>query len=103
MTLPPRILAAGLTWPVRTRAKLTSDGLCRPKEQDILLHRDCVNRIDRARKTLLHEMLHAMLYDRLELYENEELILLLEDRLDEVLRMNPDFLWMYGYEVREDG
>lgn len=99
--LPRSLHAAGLTWPVRVRKKMPNDGLCRPKEQDILIHADCAARMDRARRTVLHEALHALMYDRREFYENEELVLLLEDRLDEFLRLNPEFMWMYGYEVCE--
>lgn len=100
--IPKTLQISGLTWPVKVRAKITyrnqqCDGLCKPKEQEILLSRDCAGKHDRARKNLLHELLHALLYDHVNYYEDEELILLLEERLDEFFRLNPDYFALYGY------
>ena len=101
--IPKQLEISGLTWPVKVRSKIVyrnqqCDGLCRPKEQEILLSRACAGKQDRARKNLLHELLHALFYDHVAYYENEELILLLEERLDEFIRLNPDFLALYGYQ-----
>ena len=100
--IPKKLEISGLAWPVHVRTNLTyrkqrCDGLCKPKEQEILLNRDIVGKHDRARKNLLHELLHALFYDHISYYENEELILLLEERLNEFIRLNPHYFELYGY------
>jgi hypothetical protein len=104
--IPKTLQISGLTWAVKLRAKILfqgerCDGLCRPVEQDILLDRENVARNDRARKNLLHESLHALFADRPEYFNNEELILMLEERLDEFIRLNPRFLALYNYKLQK--
>lgn len=103
--LPRAVTVAGLTWRVRRRAKLAQngeavDGLCVPKSQEIFIHANALRHIDRARTTLLHEALHAALRSHPQYYD-ETLIAVLEQGVDELIRLNPDFVEMYGYERRD--
>lgn len=104
--IPKTLQIAGLTWAVKLRAKILlkgerCDGLCRPLEQDILLDRENVARNDRARKNLLHEGLHALFADRPVYFDDEALIELLEERLDEFIRLNPRFFALYDYKLQK--
>ena len=101
VTLPKQIHGRGLTWRVRRRKGLTLngdllDGLCVPIRQEIVINTDILTMPDRARKALLHEAMHAMLEAHPQ-YHDESLIVLLEESVDELIRLNPDFLAMYGY------
>lgn len=75
------------------------DGLCVPGRQELLLCRSILKWNDRTRKTLLHEALHAALVSHPQYYD-ETLIAIIEDRMDELIRLNPQFMEMYGYEIR---
>lgn len=98
------IVVAGLRWAVRVRKDLKHmgepvDGLCVPGRQELLLCRSILKWNDRTRKTLLHEALHAALVSHPQYYD-ETLIAIIEDRMDELIRLNPQFMEMYGYEIR---
>lgn len=100
--IPKSLQIGGLTWPVKLRTQVTynhqaCDGLCRPRQQEILLNRAAVEKQDRARKNLLHEALHALFHDHVQYFENEELICILEERLDEFIRLNPAYFALYEY------
>ena len=104
MSIPKTITVAGLEWAVRIRTILThggetADGLCVPDKQQIILRRKITEKMDRARKTLLHEALHASLLAHPQYYD-EVLIAILEDRVDELIRLNPQLLEMYDYVQR---
>ena len=104
MNPPKTITLAGLEWKVRVRMGLKHlgefvDGLCVPDRQEVLLCRHILKWTDRTRKTLLHEALHAALVSHQQ-YHDEVLIAILEDRIDELIRLNPKFMEMYGYELR---
>jgi hypothetical protein len=98
MILPVSMKIAGLRWRVLPRARIIhdgkrADGLCKPDEQELLVS----SKIDgvRKRRALLHEALHAMFWDDVAVYENEPLILKLEERMDAMLEDNPEFRGMY--------
>lgn len=98
---PKSITVSGLTWKVRTKAVVRlngedADGLCVPDKQEIHLARKATGRIDRARKTLVHESLHAALVGFPQYYD-ENLITILEEKVDELIRLNPQLMEMYGY------
>ena len=101
---PKTITVAGLEWTVRTRTILrhggeTVDGLCVPDRQEIILRKQVVAKADRTRKVLLHECLHAGLLAHPQYYD-ETLIAIIEDRVDEIIRLNPQLMEMYGYVQR---
>lgn len=97
------ITIAGLTWPVRVRSGLkvageVVDGVCIPDKQEIRIHRGITTRVDRTRKTILHEAMHAALLSHPQYYD-ETLIAIIEDRVDELIRLNPALMEMYGYHA----
>jgi hypothetical protein len=106
MNPPKAITVAGLEWKVRVRTDLKHlgeavDGLCVPDRQELLLCRSVLKWDDRTRKTLLHESLHAAFVSHKEYYD-ETLIAIIEDRIDELIRLNPKLMEMYGYVHRGD-
>lgn len=98
--IPSALRISGLTWGVRVKAKLKNDGgavlwgQCLPAKQEILLDRSVLKIPDRARRTLLHEAIHAML-ESSKHYDDEELVLRLEEKIDQFLMDNPDFRALY--------
>lgn len=102
VVIPKAVTVAGLTWRIRTRRGLryggdVVDGLCIHDSQEIFLRGEILDKADRTRTTLIHEALHASLRAHPQ-YHDEVLIGILEDRLDELIRLNPDLMRMYGYE-----
>lgn len=100
--LPKVIHASGLEWRVVVKRNLEHngdviDGLCDPNSQQIFLRAGVIGRLDRKRKTLLHEVLHAVLKSYVQ-YDDEQLIGIMEDALDGFIRNNPEFMRLYGYE-----
>ena len=98
-TNPSILKIAGLTWPVRLRATIKHEGadyigLCRPTKQDLLIHRDLAKTPEQARRVLLHEALHAMLWET-EHFHDEALIDRLTERVDMLYADNLDFRGMY--------
>jgi hypothetical protein len=87
----------GRTWTVVARKRIVHKGkqvggLCEPANQRILY-------IDTAhpeiqRRTILHEALHALLIDTSH-YNDETLIVRLEQGLDAMLADNPEFTNLY--------
>lgn len=101
-----QVVAACLTWKVRHKKGLKKDGelldgLCVPNRQEIIIRAELLDRVDGYRTTLLHEFWHATLRHSQE-YFNEPLIAILEVRLDEFLKNNPDIMRLYGYEQQRD-
>ena len=77
------------------------DGLCVPDRQEVLICRHILKWNDRTRKVLLHEAIHAALLTH-EQYDDETLVAIIEDRVDELIRLNPKLMEMYGYVHRGD-
>ena len=101
MKLPASIFAAGLTWRVRRRRKLMHSGeevygLIFPDKQEIHLADTACQTADRMRKTLLHEAAHAMFLGFPQYYD-ENLMTIFEEKVDELIRLNPAIMEMYGY------
>lgn len=101
VTPPKRIHVSGLTWKVRVKSVLrhggeSVDGLCIPDKQEIHLARKITEHTDRARKTVVHESMHASLVGFPQYYD-ENLITILEEKVDELIRLNPQLMEMYGY------
>ena len=101
VTPPKHIQVSGLTWKIRRRAKLTHSGeevygLIFPDTQEIHLSGKALANADRARKTLVHESMHAALVGFPQYYD-ENLITILEEKVDELIRLNPQLMEMYGY------
>lgn len=102
VVLPKEVYGRGLTWKVRRRRGLRRGGehlygLCNPAKQEILINTSICNTVDRARRTLIHETIHSLLEAHPQYYD-EKLVVLLEDTVDELIRLNPAILSMYGYE-----
>lgn len=72
--------------------------MCIPDKQEIRIHRGITTHVDRTRKTILHEAMHAALlyYPQ---YDDETLVSILEERVDELIRLNPALMEMYGYHA----
>lgn len=101
VTLPSHIHGHGLSWRVRRRSTLrrggeTLFGLCDPIHQTIYINTTACGTVERTRRTLIHEALHALLEDHPQ-YDDEALINLLEGTVDELVRLNPGILALYGY------
>ncbi len=97
--IPKCLHIAGMKWPVRLWKSVRHegsecDGLCRACKQDILLHKGLLAVPDQLRKTLVHEAVHAMLYDSKH-FNDEELVSLLAERIDSLLLNTPKFLDLY--------
>ncbi len=95
--IPRHLLITGMKWTVRVWKSVRygggeCDGLCRVDRQDLLIAKHL--HPDQARKTLLHEAIHATLYDN-DNFHNEELVSLLTERLDSLLLDNPKFRALY--------
>lgn len=99
---PKSVTVAGLTWLIRRKKGLRFhgdevDGLCVPNRQEILLNPVILDKTDRTRKVIIHEATHAGLLAYLQ-YDDEQLVGILENYIDELIRLNPDLMRMYGYE-----
>lgn len=96
----PRVInSAGVEWKIRRKKDLMvggedCDGVCIPDNQEIILSAELKG--DRLRRALIHEAIHAALVSHRQYYD-ENLTSLLEDRLDELISLNPDLMRMYGY------
>lgn len=102
VTIPKAVTVAGLTWKVRRKKGLKLlgeevDGLCVPDRQELQLNTVILDKLDRTRKTLNHEATHAGLLAYPQYYD-EQLISIIENHVDELIRLNPDLMRMYGYE-----
>ncbi len=102
VVIPKAVTVAGLTWIIRRKKALKLrgeevDGLCVPNRQELLLNPVILDKVDRTRKVLIHESTHAGLHAFPQYYD-EQLISILENHIDELIRLNPDLMRMYGYE-----
>lgn len=102
VVVPKAVTVAGLTWRIRKKKNLKlhgeeADGLCVPNRQELLLNPVILDKVDRTRKVVIHEATHAGLLAYPQYYD-EQLIAIIENHIDELIRLNPDLMRMYGYE-----